>query len=95
MEYEYIGNEKQLIEIQKILNEELKPLLNEKIRILQSSIPIYLLNKNIDEVEVIYNEKTQQYLNLIEDNIENIKERYRQKLISKKLIKEIRSKNGR
>lgn len=90
MEYEYIGNEEQLIEIQKMLNEELKPLFNEKIRMLQNSIPIYLLNKDKDGVEVIYDEKTQQYLNFIDDNIENIKEMYRQKLISKKLIREIK-----
>lgn len=84
MKYKYLGTEEQLIENQKMLNEKLKPFLEAKIKIIQNSIPMYIMHAT--ETETIYNKETQQLLDTIDNEIYNIKETHKNDLMEKYLV---------
>ena len=86
MKYKYTGTEEQLIENQKMLNEKLKPFLEAKIKIIEISMPNYFINAS--KIESIYDKETQKQLDIIDNEIYNIKETHKKELILKGLVEE-------
>ena len=84
MSYKYTGTEEQLIASQKLLNEQLKPLLEIKIKIIETSIPKFFINAS--KIETIYDKETQKKLDIINNEIYNIKETHKKELILKGLL---------
>lgn len=87
MNYKYIGKEEWLVELQKTLKYELKPFFDAKIKIITNSPVKYLKTKN--KIKTIYDNDTQKFIDYIDNRIYEIKEIYKQTLISKGLVVEV------